>query len=125
MASKRGLKKSIMRVCGDVAGECFFAKTDYPGIDCDKLDEIICNVALLQVSTIDKVSTKYENTQEVSDKKSARKARNKYFKSSRNKYFKSYYKSLNTNFIETIEKFIVEMNSLLTPEQKEANKQEA
>ena len=60
MASKRGLKKSIMRVCGDVAGECFFAKTDYPGIDCDKLDEIICNVALLQVSTIDKVSTKYE-----------------------------------------------------------------
>ena len=72
---------------------------------------------MLQVSTIDKVSTKYENTQEVSDKKSARKARNK--------YFKSYYKSLNTNFIETIEKFIVEMNSLLTPEQKEANKQEA
>ena len=117
MASKRGLKKSIMRVCGDVAGECFFSNTDYPGIDCDKLDEIICNVALLQVSTIDKVSTKYENTQEVSDKKSARKARNK--------YFKSYYKSLNTNFIETIEKFIVEMNSLLTPEQKEANKQEA
>ena len=115
MASKRSLKKAIMRVCGDVAGECFFAKTDYAGIDCDKLDEIICNVALLQVSTIDRVTVKYENDQKATDKKAARKARNQ--------YLKSYYKALNKNFMDTVEKFVVEMNALLTPEQKEANKQ--
>ena len=40
-ANKRLLKKEIHRICGALAGECVLAKIAIPGIDREKLNEII------------------------------------------------------------------------------------
>ena len=60
MANKRILKKYIKNVCGDIAGECIFAKLYFGGVDCDKMDDIIVKAAFLQTNFIDKVSVCFD-----------------------------------------------------------------
>ena len=60
MTSKRSLKESIRYACGDVAGECLLAKMTFEDLDEDKIENIVCQIALLQIDTIDKVSTKFD-----------------------------------------------------------------
>ncbi len=118
MPSKRTLKKSIKYACGNVAGECVFANMRLAGLDQDKVEDIVCQVALLQVDTIDKVTTHFDKSlSDFADKKAYRKARTN--------YYKNYYCELWKGFTDNIEKAVEEMNSMLTPEQKEANKSEA
>ena len=118
MPSKRTLKKSIKSACGNVAGECIFAQMRLENLDQDKVENIVCQVALMQIGFIDRVSTKFDKkVSDFADAKACRKARTQ--------YFKNYYSSLWQDLTDNIEKVVEEMNAMLTPEQKEANKQEA
>lgn len=118
MPNKRTLKKSIKYACGNVAGECIFAQMRLEDLEQDKVENIVCRVVLLQVSTLDKVSTHFE-------KKSADFADAKAYRKARTQYYKNYYNSLRKEMTDNIEKVVEEMNAMLTPEQKEANKKEA
>ncbi|MDE6394466.1 MAG: hypothetical protein K2K77_03900 [Duncaniella sp.] len=61
-ANKRLLKKEIHRICGALAGECVIAKIAIPGIDREKLNEIIYQLADLQVSALRLVSVDFPGT---------------------------------------------------------------
>ena len=41
MANKRNLKKAVKAVCGNIAGECIIARNLIPGIDADKMNQIL------------------------------------------------------------------------------------
>ena len=61
-ANKRLLKKEIHRICGALAGECVLAKIAIPGIDREKLNEIIYQLADLQASALRLVSVEFPRT---------------------------------------------------------------
>ena len=50
--TKRTLKKQIRYICGDCAAECSYGMRDNPGVDCDKLSEVICGLAKLQTESL-------------------------------------------------------------------------
>lgn len=116
MANKRDLKQMIRFVCGDIAGECIYAKACVEGIDDEKMDEIICKVALLQVKTTDRVSVCFDKNLKSfnNDKKAYNKARNQ--------YYKACYSELKKEFKIALEEIVKEMNALLPQEVREANK---
>lgn len=117
MPSKRSLKKSIRYACGNVAGECIFANLRLEGLDQDKVESLVCQTALLQETTIVKVTAKFDKkVKEYADAKAYRKARRE--------YFKAYYAALRKDFYDSVKHLVEEMNSMLTPAQKEENKKE-
>ncbi len=118
MPSKRSLKESIRYACGDIAGECLLAKMRFDDLEEDKVENIVCRIALLQTATIDKVSTKF-------GKKCSDFADAGAYRKERGKYFKEYYAALWKEFEDDIENIVEDMNSMLTPEQKEENKKAA
>ncbi len=82
-ANKRLLKKEIHRICGALAGECVLAKIAIPGIDREKLNEIIYQLADLQASALRLVSVEFPRTPRSFDnRKEYADARRAYFKAS-------------------------------------------
>lgn len=116
MANKRDLKKQIKLTCGDIVGECVFAKLYFDGVDQDKMDEIIVRTACLQTSAIDKVTVWYDKTLKSFDNNV------KKYRKARNNYFKSCYNAIKTELSEAVSEIVTEMNSALSQEQKDANK---
>lgn len=116
MANKRDLKKFIKYTCGDIAGECIFAKLYFQGADSDKMDEIIVKAAALQTTTIDKVSVSFDKTL----KSFAGNALE--YRKAKNAYYKECYKTLKTELANTVAEIVSEMNAALSQEQKNANK---
>lgn len=116
MANKRNLKKMIRFACGDIAGECICAKAYIDGLDYEKMDEVVCKVALLQVKTTDKISVCFDKTVKGfnGDKKEYRKARNA--------YYRACYTELKKEFKDALIEIVKEMNALLPQEVKDANK---
>ena len=60
MANKRDLKKRIKFICGDIACECIMARNFIPGVDAEKMNNNIYEVASLQTSTLKRVSFVYD-----------------------------------------------------------------
>ncbi len=60
MANKRNLKKAVKAVCGNIAGECIIARNLIPGIDADKMNKIVIDIADLQYQTIANVSFSFD-----------------------------------------------------------------
>lgn len=118
MANKRNLKQMIRFVCGDIAGECIYAKACIDSINDEKMDEIICKIALLQVKTTDKVSVCFDKN--VKSFNGDMKAYNK----ARRDYFKACYTELKKEFHSALEEIVKEMNALLPQEVRDANKAE-
>lgn len=116
MANKRDLKKFIKYTCGDIAGECIFAKTFFDGIDQDKMDDIIVKAALLQTSTIDNVSVSFDKTLKSFDGNACE------YRKARNAYYKECYNALRKELATAVEGIVKEMNETLSQEQKNANK---
>ena len=117
MANKRNLKKFIQYTCGDVAGECLFAKYNFEGIDPEAMDNIILELADLQSNTIDKVSVYFDKVPKTYD--GDRKA----YRKERRNYFAKCYSELHKEFIDGIQDIVKKMNALLPKQQKEANKE--
>ena len=82
MANKRGLKKGIKYICGDIAGECILASYTFEGIDIQKLNELIIKTAELQDNTVKKVSVSFDKNLKSfdADAKDHKKANRKYIK---------------------------------------------
>lgn len=116
MANKRNLKKFIKYTCGDIAGECIFAKAYFEGIDYDKMDDIIVKAAILQTELIDKVSVSYDKTLKSFDGNAYE------YRKARNAYFKGCYNALKAELSEAVANIVKEMNETLSQEQKDANK---
>ena len=62
MANKRSLKKQIRYICGDLAGECIFAREIIPGIDHDKANGIIIDIAALQSEALAKTTFAFDKS---------------------------------------------------------------
>lgn len=115
MANKRDLKARIKYTCGEIAGECIYAKNFIPGVDAEKADDIVCAVALLQVRTTDRVSVCFDRTVKAfPDKKAYNKARKE--------YFKKCYGELKKEFKASLVEVVKDLNALLPQEVRDANK---
>ena len=116
MANKRDLKKYIKIVCGDIVGECVFAKFYFDGVDTEKMDEIIVRAAFLQTNTIDKVSVSFDKTLKSFEGNA------KAYKVAHKAYYKECFKQLKAELNNEVEAIVAEMNKAITQEQKDANK---
>ena len=116
-ANKRLLKKEIHRICGALAGECVLAKIAIPGIDREKLNEIIYQLADLQESALRLVSVDFPQTpKSFASKKEYADARRAYYKASCAK--------LREHFNNRVQQILKEMNATVpgasTPEERKA-----
>ncbi|MCF0205553.1 MAG: hypothetical protein HUK12_09835 [Muribaculaceae bacterium] len=105
MANKRTIKKEILRACGEVAGECVFAESAF-NIDLNKMDEVIVRVALLQESSLKKVSVSFDKTP-----KSFASLRE--YRKERRNYFRTCFKALHNEMTEQFTEIVKEMNALV------------
>lgn len=115
MANKRNLKKRILYVCGDLAGECILSSEYIPSIDTEKMYNIIPDIASLQVETLKRVSFSYDKTvKDFATKQEYNKAKRAYFANA--------YKKLNADFLEAVKAIVKKMNEATPQAQKDANK---
>lgn len=116
-ANKRLLKKEIHRICGALAGECVLAKIAIPGIDREKLNEIIYQLADLQTSALRLVSVEFPRTPRSFDNR-------KEYADARRAYFKASFAKLREHFNARVQEILKEMNATVpdasTPEQRKA-----
>ena len=113
MANKRLLKKNIRFICGDIASECIFAEDTFEGLDLDKMDDVICRVAILQDAAIKKVSARFaQKPKEFANVAEYRKA--KYA------FAKSVEKEINQFVGDALEEIVKQMNALVPKAQKDA-----
>lgn len=117
MANKRDLKKFIKYTCGDIAGECIFAKIYFDEVDCDKMDHIIAKAACLQTTTIDKVSVSFDKTLESFNGNVAE------YRKAHRAYYKACYKALRQELADAVNEIVSEMNAAISQKQKETNKE--
>lgn len=115
MANKRELKKLIKYVCGELAGECIVARDLIPGMDYDKMNDIIIMIAELQATALNRVNFVFDKTKKefTSEKE--------YF-AARQKYNATAYSTLRKDFNKKVDEIVKAMNLQLSEEQKEANK---
>ncbi len=114
MASKRILKKSIHKVCGDIATECRIACEVYDDMDKARMAQIIRKVAELQIQALKRVSI-------VFDKSAIAFGSKQEYTAARRKYFKQSFHANISAFNQGVLDIISEMNATLTPQQKAAN----
>ncbi|MDE6190348.1 MAG: hypothetical protein K2G47_01870 [Muribaculum sp.] len=115
MANKRKLKKAIKAACGNMAGECIMTRNYVPGVDVQKIDEIIFNIADLQYVTVENVTFSFDKSE------SNFESRHDY-KKAREAYFHKAYKKLISDFKKGVDDIVNQMNAALPTEQKERNK---
>ncbi len=115
MANKRRLKKAIKAACGNMAGECIITRNYVPGVDAQKIDEIIFNIADLQFVTIENVSFSF-------DKSESNFESHHEYKKAREAYFRKAYHKLISDFKKGVNDIVNQMNEALPAEQKERNK---
>lgn len=115
MANKRTLKKQIRYACGDLAAECIIAMNYIDGIDVEKMQEIVFEVASLQSISLkrvtfifDKGKKDFESVHEYSE--------------ARAKYFSNAYAKLRNDFGQKVLDIVASMNAILPQAQKDANK---
>ena len=60
MASKRLLKKQVKYACGDLAAECILAIHFVDGINVEKMQDVVFQIASLQTLVLEKVSFSYD-----------------------------------------------------------------
>lgn len=115
MANKRDLKKQIRNICGGLATECVLATEFAPGIDKEKMNEIIGKIAGLQENTLSRTSFSFD--------KSIRDYDNRHeFIVAKKAYYHKAYNKLVKDFNDTVEEIVKEMNAALPQEVKDANK---
>lgn len=114
MSSKRELKKEIRYVCGDIAAECLLASHFVKGTDKKAMNEVIGEVADLQVNALRNVTFAFDK--QPHDFGSG----NEYSKA-RRAYFKKAYNSLREKFYAKVQELVRKMNAAIPAEVKENN----
>lgn len=113
--NKRLLKKEIRMICGSLAGECVLAQVSIPGIDTNKFNDIIIELADLQQNALSRINFSFPQTEKAFENRSA-------YRKARDEYFKAAFKKLKAEFNAHIAAIVKQMNEALPQEQKEANK---
>ncbi len=108
----------IRTVCGDIAGECILARHFVPGIDADKMMEIVVEIADLQCDTLTNVSFSFDKSESSFDNAHL-------YRAERKKYFKKGYAKLRGDFDKAVLEIVKKMNAALPEKQKELNKAKA
>lgn len=116
--SKRLLKKEIRMICGSLAGECVIAKLTVPGIEAEKMNEIIFELANLQQNALSRINFDFPQSEKSFESAAA-------YRKARHEYFKAGYRKLKGEFNSHIEAIVKKMNQALPQEQKDANKKAA
>lgn len=114
MANKRLLKKQIKYACGDLAAECIMAIHFIDGIDVEKMQDIVFEIASLQSSSLKKVTFSY-------DKIKKDFGASHEYTIAKTKYFKQAYNTLRADFDKKVREIVKSMNVLLPQSQKDAN----
>lgn len=115
MANKRDLKKRIKFICGDIACECIMARNFFVGVDAEKMNNNVYEVASLQTTTLKRVSFAYDKVvADFENKKAYQKAKSKYFADA--------YKKLHSDFNDGINAIVKLMNDSLSKEQRDVQK---
>lgn len=113
--NKRDLKKEIRYICGDLAGECIMMRELMPDVDAETANNLVIEIAGLQVSTLRKVSFSFDKAAcDFENAQAYRKAKHAYYASA--------YKKLAEEFNAGVAAVLKKMNAQLTAEQREANK---
>lgn len=118
MANKRQLKKYFKAVAGELAGETIFMLQFYDNVDADKALDVLNQTFTLLAEKTNDVSINFDKTCQSffnGDKKLYRKERTAYYKAS--------YGKLYEEFNEGVKSALKNMNSLLSKEQLEKNKE--
>lgn len=118
MANKRDLKKYIRNTCGSLAGEILLARAAFPVIDRKTVHDIINDIALLQGTSLAKVSVAFDKKErDFADPAEYRKARSAYYTKA--------YDSLICGFDDAVLEIVKKMNAALPAEVREAIKEAA
>lgn len=113
-SSKRLLKKEIRVICGALAGECVVAKITVPGIDREKINEIIYELAELQEKALGRINFDFPQSEKSFSNKGE-------YNKARSAYFTAGFRKLKSEFNSHIDLILKKMNALLPQEQKDAN----
>ncbi|MDE6524617.1 hypothetical protein [Paramuribaculum intestinale] len=118
MANKRTLKKQIRYICGDCAAECAMACEIIPGVDCDKLSEVICSLAKLQTESLARTTFSFDRSRSEFENAGA-------YRKARTAYNTAAFKKLRSEFNEQLLRIVKEMNSALPSRNKSEKAAEA
>lgn len=113
--NKRDLKKEIRYICGDLAGECIMMRELMPNVEAEAANNLVIEIAALQVDTIRKASFAYDKSERDFDSRKA-------YRKAKHEYYGAAYKKLTDEFNAGVAAVLKKMNALLTAEQREANK---
>lgn len=113
--NKRYLKKEIRAICGDLAGECIMMRELMPGVDVEAANNLIIEIAGLQVDTIRKVSFAFDKIEHDFENRKA-------YRQAKHAYYAAAYKKLLDDFNAAVAAVVKKLNAMLTDEQREANK---
>ncbi len=105
MANKRQLKKAIQYACGEMAGECYFAQNTFEHTNPEEWEDIILDIAMLQVQGIKRVSVDFDKVPKDFENR-------KEYNKARRTYFKAVEKALGNFMKEESEKIVGQMNAL-------------
>lgn len=115
MANKRDLKKQIKYICGEVAVECILAREYMEGINADKMNDVVFEIAELQQKSLKNATFAFDKTPKDFDN-------GKEYNRAANAYFKNAYKVFYAEFNKHIQAIVKQMNELLPAAQREINK---
>lgn len=115
MANKRDLKKQIKYICGEIAVECILAREYVDGINAEKMNEIVFEIAELQQKSLKNATFSFDKTPKDFGNK-------KEYHHAANAYFKNAYKVFYAEFNKHIQAIVKQMNELLPAAQREINK---
>ncbi len=111
MANKRGLKRQIKGICGELAAECVMAMHVIPDIDSDKMHDVIASIANLQCASLRHATFGFDKSPR--DFESAHD-----YKSAKYVYFKKAYGALVQEFNQKVEEIVKNMNAALPSHKK-------
>ena len=112
MANKRILKKQIQQVCGDAAVDVLI------NLPHEVAETIVLKIAKLQSQSLANVSFCFDHS--VRDFANA-----KAYNIAKSQYNRKAYKKLKDDFNAGLKEIVAEINTTLTAEQREANRQAA
>lgn len=114
MANKRIIKKQIRRICGELAAETVFAAEFVKDMPVDKVQQIVNNIASLQVEALERTSFSFDKSQRDY-------ANGQEYRKALRAYNAKAFATLKNEFSTAVETIVKAMNEALPKEQKEAN----
>lgn len=112
MTNKRQLKKHIRYVCGELAVNLLIANAGIKGFDSSKTSEIVGKIAILQETSVSRVSISF-------DKGVADFADHKAYRLAHAKYFAAAYGKLLEEFGAKVQEIVHEMNAAMPQEARD------